>query len=333
MTLNQPGKVATVFGGTGFIGRYLVQRLARDGYSVRVPTRHAAEANRLRVSGVVGQVVPVRMSLKNDAAIERVVDGADWVINLVGILAENRKQKFSTLHAELPGRIAAACTKAGVKSLVHVSAIGADKSSASAYARSKAEGEENLLKNFPQATIMRPSVVFGPEDDFLNRFGEMCMLSPVLPLIGGGQSRFQPVYVADVAEAIHVALASKDARGQIYELGGPRRYTFKQVLEYINEVTGRDRKLVNVPFCLASFKAAFLEKLPGQILTRDQVTLLKSDNIVSDSAKRLGDLGIEPTTMEAIAPRYLYRFRKGGRFAGKGDPKSASATESRGVAA
>lgn len=317
MTLNQPGKTATVFGGTGFIGRYLVQRLARDGYSVRIPTRQPSKANRLRVSGVVGQVVPLKMSLQDDNALAAAVQGADWVINLVGILAETRRQKFQTLHAELPGRIAKACAAAGVKSLVHVSAIGASAESKAGYAQTKAAGEEAVKAAFPDATILRPSVVFGPEDEFLNRFGQMSMFSPALPLIGGGQTRFQPVYVADVAEAIHKALATPECRGETYELGGPRRYTFKQVLEYINQESGRNRALVTLPFPIASIKGAVLEKLPGQMLTRDQVTMLKSDNIVDDKAKTLADLGIEPTAMEVIAPSYLYRYRKGGRFGGR----------------
>lgn len=317
MTLNQPGKTAVVFGGTGFIGRYLVQRLTRDGYSVRIPTRQPSKANRLRVSGVVGQVVPLRMSLSDDAALAAAVHGADWVINLVGILAETRRQKFQTLHADLPGRIAKACAEAGVQSLVHVSAIGASAESASSYARTKAAGEQAVRAAFPQATILRPSVVFGPEDGFLNRFAQMTMFSPALPLIGGGHTRFQPVYVVDVAEAIHKALAGKQYRGETYELGGPRRYTFRQILEYINQETGRHRALVNLPFGLAKIKGAVLEKLPGQMLTRDQVTLLRSDNIVDDKAKTLADLGIDATALEVIAPGYLYRYRKGGRFAGR----------------
>ncbi|MEO0392040.1 MAG: complex I NDUFA9 subunit family protein [Pseudomonadota bacterium] len=204
--------------------------------------------------------------------------------------------------------------------MVQVSAIGADAQSPSGYAKTKAAGEQAILDAFPEATILRPSVVFGPEDEFLNRFGEMSMYSPVLPLIGGGKTRFQPVYVADVADAIHTALASQEARGQTYELGGPKRYTFKQILEYINEITGRNRRLVNLPFAIASVQGSILEKLPGQLLTRDQVTLLKSDNVVDAAAKTLADLGIDATAMEAIAPEYLYRYRKGGRFAGRTTP-------------
>jgi uncharacterized protein YbjT (DUF2867 family) len=316
MTLNKPGKVATVFGGSGFIGRRVVQALARAGYMVRVPTRKPGSTNYLRVSGVVGQVVPVGINLANEEAVRRVVAGAELVVNLVGILAENRKQKFTTLHAELPSRIASACAASGVRGLVHISALGASADSASAYARSKAAGEAAVLAAYPGAVILRPSVVFGPEDNFLNRFGQLAMTGPFLPLIGSGENRFQPVFVDDVAQAVMHALTSDAARGKTYELGGPRRYTFKQILEYINAETGRDRALVNFPFCIASFKAWFLERLPGQLLTRDQVTLLKSDNIVGDGALTLADLGINPTALEAIAPQYLYRYRKGGRFSG-----------------
>ncbi|MBV6631776.1 MAG: complex I NDUFA9 subunit family protein [Alphaproteobacteria bacterium] len=322
MTLNQSGKTATVFGGTGFLGRYVVQALTRAGYEVRIPTRAAARANRLRVSGVVGQVVPITANIKDDATVHRLVEGAQVVVNLVGILAENRRQKFPAVHTDLPERIAKASAAAGVEKLVHISAIGADKNSKAAYARSKALGEEAILAAFPNATILRPSVVFGPEDEFLNRFGEMAMLAPALPLIGGGHTRFQPVYVGDVADAVMAAITRREAAGQTYELGGPRRYSLKQILDYINEETGRHRRLVNLPFGVAKLQGAVFERLPGQMLTRDQVELLKSDNVVADDAKTLADLDIEATTLEVIAPTYLYRFRKGGRFA----PRKAAGT-------
>ncbi|MEM6902960.1 MAG: complex I NDUFA9 subunit family protein [Pseudomonadota bacterium] len=330
MTLNQPGKTATVFGGTGFLGRYVVQELTRAGYEVRIPTRAASRANRLRVSGVVGQVVPIQANISDPATVAKLVTGADVVINLVGILAENGRQKFQAIHAELPKRLAEAAAAAGVATMVHVSAIGADKESKAAYARTKALGEAAVLEAFPNATILRPSVVFGPEDEFLNRFGEMAMLAPFLPLIGGGVTRFQPVYVGDVADAVMAAINQREARGQIYELGGPRRYSFKQILQYINEETGRNRRLINLPFALAKFQGAVLERLPGQILTGDQVELLKTDNVVADDAKTLGDLGIDGTTLEVIAPTYLYRFRKGGRFATRPDtgPDTGPATAS-----
>ncbi|MGE5766815.1 MAG: complex I NDUFA9 subunit family protein, partial [Bacteroidota bacterium] len=242
------------------------------------------------------------------------VSGADAVVNLVGVLFEGGRQRFQAVHAEGAGTVASAAAAAGVESLVHISALGAAADSASAYARSKAAGEAAVREAFPEAVILRPSVVFGPEDDFFNRFAEMTRFSPALPLVGGGGTRFQPVYVGDVARAVVRALTDPGCSGKVYELGGPRVYTFKEILELLLETIGRRRLLVSLPFGLARLQATFLELLPQPPLTRDQVALLRSDNVVSPGALSLGDLGIEPTAPEAVIPTYLDRFRPGGRF-------------------
>jgi len=306
--------IVTVFGGSGFVGRYVVQRLARDGWTIRVAVRHPARAKFLKPLGDIGQITPLCVPLQDAAAVATSLAGADAAINLVGILFESGQQRFQAVQAEGAGGIARAAAEAGVKSLVHVSSIGADPESASAYARSKGEGEAAVLAAFPEATILRPSVLFGPEDDFFNRFAEMSRFAPALPLIGGGRTRFQPVYVGDVAAAVMTALAEPACRGKIYELGGPKVYSFKELLEIMLQVIGRRRALVNLPFGIARLQAAFMELLPVPPLTRDQVTLLRHDNVVSPDALTFKDLGIEPTALEAIIPSYLERYRAGGRF-------------------
>jgi len=302
-----------VFGGGGFIGRHLVRRLGKSGATVRVPSRHVSRLGHLRTAGVVGQIVPEIVGSLDDAELAATIQGADVVINLVGILAENRSNSFDRIHAVLPGQIAAAAAAAGVKRLIHVSALGADPASSSAYARSKAAGEQAVRDAFPQATIIRPSIVFGPEDGFFNRFAAMTMISPVLPLIGGGLTRFQPVYVGDVADGIMAAIARPEAPGKLYEFGGPITYSFKELMELLLAEIGVQRLLVSIPWGIARLQAAVAEFLPGPPLTRDQVELLKSDNVLSGSAPGLADIAIQPTAVELILPTYLDRFRKGGR--------------------
>lgn len=308
-------RVATVFGGAGFIGRHLVQRLARTGTIVRVATRDTSRANFLRTNGTVGQIVPVPVNTADDASVAAALGGADFVVNLIGILHEARKNTFASAQAELPGRIGRAARASGALRVVHVSAIGADAASPSAYARSKAEGEAALLEAFPEATILRPSIVFGPEDSFFNRFASMASILPFLPLIGGGQTRFQPVYVGDVADAIMAVLNDPATRGRLYELGGPRVYTMREVMELVLRETRRRRPLVTVPWRLAEILGRVLGALPNPPLTADQVELLKRDNVVSPDAATLRDLGVTPTAAEVILPTYFDRFRVGGRFA------------------
>ena len=301
-------EIVTVFGGAGFIGRHLVRRLAARGATVRVATRSPNTAGHLLPMGEVGQIVLARF-VEDETAIRGLVEGASAVVNLLGILFERRRGDFERVHAALPERIASAARAAGVRRFVHVSAIGADPASPSLYARSKAAGERAVRAAFPEAVILRPSVVFGPEDGFFNRFAAMARISPVLPLVGGGGTRFQPVYVGDVADAIVAALARPDAAGRTYELGGPKVYSFEELLRYVLEVTGRRRLLLPLPWWLARLQARIFEFLPTPPLTRDQVSLLERDNVVSPGAPGLAELGIAPTPLETVVPSYLQVYR------------------------
>jgi NADH dehydrogenase len=309
---------AVVFGGGGFIGRHLVRRLGKAGVTVRVPSRHVSRLGHLKTAGVVGQIVPEIIGAFDDAELAAAIDGADIVVNLIGILAPTRSDGFDRIHSSIPGRIAQAAAAAGVKRLIHVSALGADANSLSDYAKSKAAGEGAVRQAFPMATILRPSIVFGPEDKFFNRFAAMALLSPVLPLIGGGHTKFQPVYVGDVADAIMAAATRADAQGKIYELGGPATYSFRELMELLLAEIGIKRLLVPVPWGVARFQAGIAEMIPGKPLTRDQVELLKHDNVLSGTAPGLSQLGIQPTAAELILPTFLDRFRKGGRLGQQG---------------
>lgn len=304
-------RLITIFGGAGFIGRHLVRSLAAKGWRIRVVSRKPALCGHLQPLGDVGQIVVQPVNTSDEKAIANLLAGSNAVVNLVGILYENSSQRFDEVHGKLPGRIARAARTVGIRDMVHVSAIGADPQSASAYARSKAEGERMVREALPEAVILRPSIVIGPEDNFFNRFAAMARLSPALPLIGGGTSRFQPVYVADVAAAIVKGLTVDEARGESFELGGPKVYSFADLMRYMLEVIGRKRLLLNLSYGLASFQARFFELLPTPLLTRDQVELLKTDNIVSNDAKTLSDLGLSPTPIEMIVPTYLARYRLG----------------------
>ncbi len=306
--------VVTVFGGSGFIGRYLVQRLARQGWIVRVAVRHPQSALFLKPLGDVGQIVPIAASLHREDSIAVAVEGVAAVVNLVGILYERGRQTFRAVHVEGAARVARAALAAGAGRLIHMSALGADSASPSAYARSKAEGEIAALAIFAGASIIRPSIVFGPEDDFFNRFARMARLLPALPLIGGGRTRFQPVYVGDVADAMMAVLGDPATTGRIYELGGPRIYTFRELLELLLREIGRRRLLAPVPFWAARLQALVLERLPVPPLTRDQLKLLERDNVVSGAAPGLAELGIAPTAAEVILPTYLDIYRPGGRY-------------------
>jgi NADH dehydrogenase len=303
--------VATVFGGSGFIGRYVVRRLARAGKTVRVAVRDTEAALFLKTAGRLGQIVPLHAPVTDDAAVKRAVEGADWVVNLVGVLTESRSASFQAIHAQGAARVASAATAAGVQRLVHLSAIGADPASDSRYAASKGEGEAAVRAAFPGATILRPSIVFGPEDNFFNRFAGMSRIMPFMPVIEGA-TRMQPVYAGDVADAVLAALQSEAAIGKIYELGGPKVWLFVDLLAYILKVTGRDLPLVNMPVPLVRLQAFLLEMLPGKLLTRDQLKMLARDNVAGSGAPGLSDLGISPTAVEQIVPEYLRRYRAGG---------------------
>jgi NADH dehydrogenase len=297
-------KVATVFGGQGFLGRYVVERLAQQDWIVRVASRRPADAGALKTQVRVGQVVPVRASLGDEAAVARAVDGAGLVVNLVGILAERRAGDFMRVHAEGAGRVARLAAAAGVARFVQVSAIGADPASPSAYGRSKAAGEAAVRAAFPAASILRPSIVFGPEDQFFNRFAGLATMLPFMPVVRGAV-RFQPVYVGDVAEAVLLA-----EPGVTYELGGPRIATFRELLAWVVALSGHKRPLVAMPEALVSLQIALTSWMPAPPLTRDQRLMLRRDNVAAPGMPGLATLGIAPTAMESVVPGYLGRYRE-----------------------
>ncbi len=311
-------KLVTVFGGSGFLGRHVVRALAKRGYRVRVATRRPALAGHLQPLGNVGQIQAVQANLRVRWSVDRAVEGADHVVNLVGILFESGSQKFAAVQ-ESGARAAAEAASAAGAGLTHVSAIGADREAESVYARTKALGEKAVFDTIKNGVIFRPSIVFGPEDQFFNRFANMARFSPVLPLIGGGVTRLQPVFVGDVAEAVARSVDGTVKGGRIYELGGPDIVSFREAMEIMLEVIGRRRLLAPVPWWAASLKASFLQLLPNPLLTRDQVTLLKTDNVVSEDAleggRSFAGLGMQPQSVAAILPSYLWRYRVAGQFA------------------
>jgi uncharacterized protein YbjT (DUF2867 family) len=314
-------QLVTVFGGSGFIGRHLVQRLAATGAVIRIAIRYREDAHFLKTMGDVGQITTLETDIADPAEIHRAVEGADWVVNLVGIFHPRGRHTFENLHAKAPGQIAAAAKEAGASRFVHISALGADDEAESAYARTKADGETAVLAAFPEATIIRPSVVFGPEDNFFNLFARMAIWAPCLPVIdkhawkignmyGDGGPKFQPVYVGDVADAIVAALENPSQGGKIFELAGPHVYTMRQIMETTLREIRRDRWLMPMTFGMAKLQAALMSLLPKPLLTRDQVLMMMRDNVASGSFPGFKDLGIEPTTAEAILPTYLNRFRR-----------------------
>ena len=319
--------LVTVFGGSGFLGRNTVRALAKAGYRIRVAVRRPNLANFLLPMGSVGQIQIVKTNIEESDQVAAAVRGADIVVNLVGILYQSGHQTFEALHAEAAGEIARAAKAAGAHTVIQISAIGANEASESAYARTKAEGETRVRAAFADATILRPSIVFGPEDHFFNRFAGLARMLPFLPLIGGGETKFQPVYASDVAAAIVKCAQDPATRGKTYELGGPGIYSFKALMELILRETGRKRLLVPVPFALAMLKATFLQMLPKPFLTRDQVKQLKTDNVVPSGALTLADLGIQPDSLEAILPAYLWRFRAEGQFEESTHDKIAAASK------
>ena len=315
------GKLVTIFGGSGFVGRYIARRMAKEGWRVRVAVRRPNEALFVRPYGTPGQVEPVACNIRDDASVRAVIRGADAVVNCVGILNRSGKNTFDAVQAEGAGRIARIAAAEAVAQMVHVSAIGADTQSASAYSRTKAEGEGAVLAAFPGAVILRPSIIFGTEDGFFNRFAAMSRMGPILPVVGAN-TRFQPVYVDDVAQAAVKGVLGQAAPG-IYELGGPEVDTFRGLMQRMLTVIQRRRAVVNVPFWVATImgfafdalQAVTLGLIENKMITRDQVRNLRHDNVVSEGAKGLADLGIQPTAMEAVLPDYLWRFRPSGQFA------------------
>lgn len=313
--------LVTVFGGSGFVGRYVVQALAKTGCRVRVAVRRPDLANFLQPLGGVGQIHAVQANLRDETSVRRAVENVDAAVNLVGILQPSGKQTFRDVQGAGAGLVARMAREAGARAFVHVSAIGADSKSRSAYARTKAEGEDLVRRSFPAAVILRPSIVFGPEDDFFNRFGAMGRIAPLMPLVGSGRTKFQPVYVGDVAQAVRAGLDGRAHTDTVYELGGPRVYSFRELLDLVAAYTEHRRPYFPIPFWLAKIQGSVLQILPNAPLTLDQVRLLQRDNIVSPDAVREGRtlqaLGVEPQAVETIVPGYLARFRPKGEFSAR----------------
>ncbi|MDB5446858.1 MAG: NADH-ubiquinone oxidoreductase 39 kDa subunit precursor [Phenylobacterium sp.] len=310
--------LVTVFGGTGFIGSQTVRQLAKAGWRIRVAVRNPNLAYRMRLLGDVGQIDVVQANIRNRPSIQRAVEGATAAVNLVGVLYETGRQGFQAIHAMAARNVAEIARAEGVTRLVQMSALGADASSGSKYARTKAEGEIAAREVYPDAVVVRPSIVFGQEDAFFNRFAAMAAVSPVLPLIGGGRTRFQPVFVGDVGKALAITVTARETAGMTYELGGPAVFTFRQLMELMLAQTGHRRILAPTPFPIARLLGAVGDLASAVIappITSDQVELLKTDNVVSGAYPGLPELGITPTTLEAVLPTYLYRYRKGGQYA------------------
>lgn len=321
MQISDQPKLVTVFGGSGFVGRHVVRALAKRGYRVRVAVRRPDLAFHLQPLGNVGQIKAIQANLRYQWTVDRAVEGADAVINLVGILKETGKQNFIAVQQRGAAFVAEAARHQGAE-LVHVSAIGADLNSESEYGRTKAEAEAAVHAAMKDAVILRPSIIFGPEDDFFNRFASMARLSPILPLIGGGHTKFQPVFVGDVAEAIARAVDGSVRGGKIYELGGPEVVSFRECMEIVMEVTDRKRLLAHLPWSFAKAMAKLTGWIPGAPITLDQVLMLQSDNVVSKEAvaskRTLAGLGINARNMDSVLPSYLVRFRPHGQFTRKG---------------
>ncbi|MEL6747166.1 MAG: NAD-dependent epimerase/dehydratase family protein [Pseudomonadota bacterium] len=310
----------TIFGGSGFLGRHMVRALAGAGYRVKAAVRRPDLAGHLQPMGFPGQVQAVQANLRYPQTVAKAIEGADGVINLVGLLDQSGKQRFDTVHVDGARAVAAAAAQAGVKAFTQVSAIGADPASDAQYAKTKAQGEQAILEAFPEAVILRPSIVFGPEDEFFNRFAAMARFSPALPLIGGGKTLFQPVYVGDVAEAAHAAMTGQARAGTIYELGGPEIFSFRALLERMLDYIERDRMLVSLPFWLAKLQATLVSPLPNRPITVDQVKMLKHDNVVSAAAvaegRTLAGLGVDDlSSVDMIVPDYMDQYHEKGQYA------------------
>ncbi len=314
--MNLSGQIVTIFGGTGFVGRYIVAELAKLGARVRVVTRHPESAYFLRTNGAVGQIVPEFCDYKDSKNIAHAVRGSSLVINCLGILFEKRKGDFENIHVTISRDIAAACRDQKIPRFIHLSALAVDRAQ-SLYAQSKIKGEQEIFKNFPSATILRPSVIFGAEDKFFNMFAKLSLFAPALPLIGGGKTLFQPVFVNDVADGVMACIKNPQTSGQIYELGGPEVLSFRDIYKKLFEHTGITRALITLPWSVAKIQAQILNLMPTPLLTPDQVISLKTDNIVTAGSKTFLDLGVEPRSLDSILPTYLSHYRPGGRFGNK----------------
>ena len=307
-------KIIAIFGAGGFIGKHLIRNLTKLDYRIKIATRSPYLKGYLKPLGNPGQIELFKTNIFNEEDVNNVLKNCDQVINLVGILHETRKQKFNHIHSYFPYLLSNLCNELGIKNLVHISALGVKEKHKSLYMRSKLEGEKNIQDTFKSSVILRPSVVFGPEDKFFNTFASLAQFSPALPLVGGGKTKFAPIYVGDVAKAIVKALELNNSEPKIYELGGPENYSFKELMEILLREIKKKRFLIPIPFGFAKFQSYFLQMLPNPLLTPDQVELLKYHNIVSGEHPTLKDLGITGTSIQSILPKYIYRFREGGQF-------------------
>ena len=307
-------KIIAIFGAGGFIGRHLMRHLTKLDYRVKVATRNVHQKGYLKPLGNPGQIELFKTNIFNPEDVKRVLKNCDLVINLVGILYETRKQKFKHIHAQFPFLLSNLCNEFGIRNLVHISALGIKEKHSSLYMQSKLEGEKAIKENFKSSVILRPSVIFGPEDKFFNTFASLVQFSPFLPLIGGGKTKFAPIYVGDVAKAIVKALELNNSEPKIYELGGNENYSFKELMEILLGEIKKKRFLIPIPFSFAKFQSYFLQIMPNPLLTPDQVELLKYNNVVSGDYPTLKDLGITGTPIQSILPKYIYRFRTGGQF-------------------
>ena len=307
-------KIIAIFGAGGFIGKHLMRQLTKLDYRIKVATRSPYLKGYLKPLGSPGQIELFKTNIFNAENVKEVLKNCDIVINLVGILFETRKQKFDQIHSQFPQLLGSLCNEMGIKNLVHVSALGVKEKHISKYAQSKFQGEKNIQETFKPSVILRPSVIFGPEDKFFNTFASIAQFSPALPLIGGGKTKFAPIYVGDVAKSIVKALELNNSEPKIYELGGPKNYSFKELMELLLVEIKKKRFLIPIPFGFAKFQSYFLQMMPNPLLTPDQVELLKYNNVVSQDHSTLKDLGITGTPIQSILPKYIYRFRAGGQF-------------------
>jgi len=307
-------KIIAIFGAGGFIGKHLMRELTKLDYRIKVATRNPYLKGYLKPLGNPGQIELFKTNIFNEDDVKNVLKNCDLVINLVGILYETRKQKFNYIHSHFPYLLSNLCNEMGIKNLVHVSALGVKEKNVSKYMQSKFQGEKNIQDNFKPSVILRPSVVFGPSDKFFERFASLAQFSPALPLIGGGKTKFAPIYAGDVCKAIVKALQLNNSEPKIYELGGPENYSFKELMEILLREIKKKRFLIPIPFSFAKFQSYFLQMMPNPLLTPDQVELLKHNNIVSGDHPTLQDLGVTGTPIQSILPKYIYRFRAGGQF-------------------
>ena len=308
-------KIATIFGASGFIGRHLIRRLTEKDFRIVAATRSPYLHGYLKPLGNPGQIDLEKVNIFDEERVKILIKNSNVVINLIGILYENRKQKFENIHARIPDLLSKLCNEHNIEKFVHISALGTKEAVSSKYMQSKLNGEKNILNNFNRSVILRPSIVYGPEDKFFNQFASLAEFLPALPLIGGGLTYFQPIYVGDVAQSIVTILEKENINNNIYELGGPNTFTFKELMKILLKQIQKKRFLIPIPFSFAKFQARILQLLPKPLLTADQVEMLKYDNIVSNNYPTLKDLKINPKTVESVLPSYIWRFRKGGEFA------------------